>query len=179
MPRLFLGHFGFGGYDTRIASGLGPEGKELQLEFLGISVVILKPLAFESELFPCSRGHVFHLISFLRSRRGGADGPVALELPSGISPPPRCGGQRLLPPGPGLRPGRKCFLCQLPLWFYSPGWSRARPGRNRSLRELPRWLNMGVRRRKGAGARASSASYASCRSGKKRAASAFPAKLAF
>jgi hypothetical protein len=59
MPRLFLGHFGFGGYDTRIASGLGPEGKELQLEFLGISVVILKPLAFESELFPCSRGHVF------------------------------------------------------------------------------------------------------------------------
>jgi hypothetical protein len=24
-------HFGFGGYDARIASGLGPEGKELQL----------------------------------------------------------------------------------------------------------------------------------------------------
>jgi hypothetical protein len=35
------------------------EGKELRQQFLGISVVILEHLAFECELFSCSRGHVF------------------------------------------------------------------------------------------------------------------------
>jgi hypothetical protein len=35
-------------------------------------------------------------------------------------------------PGSGLRPGRRRFLCQLPLWFYI-----LRPGRKRFLCQLP------------------------------------------
>jgi hypothetical protein len=42
VPGWQAGPFGFGGYGTRITSGLGPEGKELLTKFLGISVVILK-----------------------------------------------------------------------------------------------------------------------------------------
>jgi hypothetical protein len=40
-------------------------------------------------------------------------------------------------PGSGLRRGRKRFLCQLPLWFYTGPGSGLRRGRKRFVRQLP------------------------------------------